>query len=271
MPSCCPVSARSVRCVDALAASGLGDVARSVIAEGRPFLGICVGMQLLYDSSDEAPEPSRPRGVRPQDPPPGGRREAPADAVEPAGPRARRSGAPDVRRGRRPVGLLRAQLRGRGRAGGGGDVRLRRPGDRSSGRATTCGPPSSTPRSPRRRDWRSWPTSCAGRAERCRHELRPVPGHRPAGRTLRAPVPGRLRPGDALRRRPRRSGPGVRRGGCAVDPRGRPGRCSLGGGDQPRRHRRDLRGGRRARAVGRRRPHRRRSRCARRTPEWHGW
>ena len=42
-------------CVDALAASGLGDVARSVIAEGRPFMGICVGMQLLYDSSDEDP------------------------------------------------------------------------------------------------------------------------------------------------------------------------------------------------------------------------
>jgi glutamine amidotransferase len=40
-------------CVDALAESGLGDVALAVIAEGRPFMGICVGMQLLYASSDE--------------------------------------------------------------------------------------------------------------------------------------------------------------------------------------------------------------------------
>lgn len=42
-------------CVDALAASGLGEVALSVIGEGRPFLGICVGMQLLYATSDEDP------------------------------------------------------------------------------------------------------------------------------------------------------------------------------------------------------------------------
>lgn len=42
-------------CVDALTASGLDQVARSVIAEGRPFMGICVGMQLLYASSDEDP------------------------------------------------------------------------------------------------------------------------------------------------------------------------------------------------------------------------
>lgn len=42
-------------CVDALAESGLGDVALSVIAEGRPFMGICVGMQLLYATSDEDP------------------------------------------------------------------------------------------------------------------------------------------------------------------------------------------------------------------------
>ncbi len=42
-------------CVDALDASGLGEAALSVIAEGRPFMGICVGMQLLYASSDEDP------------------------------------------------------------------------------------------------------------------------------------------------------------------------------------------------------------------------
>lgn len=42
-------------CVDALESSGLGEVALSIIAEGRPFLGICVGMQLLYATSDEDP------------------------------------------------------------------------------------------------------------------------------------------------------------------------------------------------------------------------
>jgi glutamine amidotransferase len=43
------------RCADALRASGLDTVATDAIASGRPFLGICVGMQLLYDGSDETP------------------------------------------------------------------------------------------------------------------------------------------------------------------------------------------------------------------------
>ncbi len=43
------------RCRDALAATGLDDVALAAVASGRPFLGICVGMQLLYDSSEESP------------------------------------------------------------------------------------------------------------------------------------------------------------------------------------------------------------------------
>lgn len=34
---------------------GLVDVIRDVIAEGKPFFGICLGLQLLYESSDEAP------------------------------------------------------------------------------------------------------------------------------------------------------------------------------------------------------------------------
>lgn len=43
------------RCMAALRASGLGDVAVTAAASGRPFLGICIGMQLLYDGSDEDP------------------------------------------------------------------------------------------------------------------------------------------------------------------------------------------------------------------------
>ena len=42
-------------CMDALEGSGLAGVARTAIAEGRPFLGICVGMQLLYEDSEESP------------------------------------------------------------------------------------------------------------------------------------------------------------------------------------------------------------------------
>jgi glutamine amidotransferase len=33
--------------------AGLTDVIRQVIAEGRPFLGICLGLQLLFEESDE--------------------------------------------------------------------------------------------------------------------------------------------------------------------------------------------------------------------------
>ena len=32
---------------------GLGDVLREVIASGRPYLGICLGMQVLFDESEE--------------------------------------------------------------------------------------------------------------------------------------------------------------------------------------------------------------------------
>jgi glutamine amidotransferase len=36
-----------------LAARGLDDAVRLLIAAGKPFLGICVGMQVLYERSDE--------------------------------------------------------------------------------------------------------------------------------------------------------------------------------------------------------------------------
>ena len=43
------------RCASALRASGLDAVAFEAIGRGTPFLGICVGFQLLYEGSEEAP------------------------------------------------------------------------------------------------------------------------------------------------------------------------------------------------------------------------
>jgi glutamine amidotransferase len=44
------------RCMEALRAAGLEDAAREVIEAGTPFLGICVGMQMLYEGSEEDPD-----------------------------------------------------------------------------------------------------------------------------------------------------------------------------------------------------------------------
>ncbi len=42
-------------CMDALRASGLDAVAKEAVSAGTPFLGICVGMQMLFEGSDEDP------------------------------------------------------------------------------------------------------------------------------------------------------------------------------------------------------------------------
>jgi glutamine amidotransferase len=42
-------------CMKALVHSGLDRAIRAAVAAGVPFLGICVGMQLLYEGSDESP------------------------------------------------------------------------------------------------------------------------------------------------------------------------------------------------------------------------
>jgi imidazole glycerol-phosphate synthase subunit HisH len=44
------------RCMEALEASGLAELAVEAASSGRPFLGICVGMQLLYQGSEESPD-----------------------------------------------------------------------------------------------------------------------------------------------------------------------------------------------------------------------
>ena len=48
------------RSMEALDRAGLSDIAREAATaaasgEGRPFLGVCVGMQMLFDGSDESP------------------------------------------------------------------------------------------------------------------------------------------------------------------------------------------------------------------------
>jgi len=43
------------QCMTRLREAGLEDAVREHVDAGRPFLGICVGMQLLFDESEEAP------------------------------------------------------------------------------------------------------------------------------------------------------------------------------------------------------------------------
>ena len=41
--------------MEKLKQSGLDEVIREVTEKGTPFLGICLGLQLLFEHSDEAP------------------------------------------------------------------------------------------------------------------------------------------------------------------------------------------------------------------------
>jgi glutamine amidotransferase len=43
------------RCMQALGDTRLDELAVEAVDSGRPFLGICVGMQLLYEGSEESP------------------------------------------------------------------------------------------------------------------------------------------------------------------------------------------------------------------------
>ncbi len=90
-PWCCPGVGAFGRCLEALRRAGLEDVALDAVASGRPFLGICIGMQMLFERVRRGSGVARPRrhpGAGRLDP---GRGEAPADAVEPASTSAARS------------------------------------------------------------------------------------------------------------------------------------------------------------------------------------
>ena len=43
------------RCIENMERYGLLDLVREQIASGKPYLGICLGMQILLESSEEAP------------------------------------------------------------------------------------------------------------------------------------------------------------------------------------------------------------------------
>ena len=44
------------QCVRSFDAAGFAPMVRSRVAEGRPVLGICVGLQIMYEGSDEDPD-----------------------------------------------------------------------------------------------------------------------------------------------------------------------------------------------------------------------
>ena len=51
-------------CMDALRSAGLERVALDAAGSGKPFMGICVGMQMLFDASEEDPH-ARGLGIIP--------------------------------------------------------------------------------------------------------------------------------------------------------------------------------------------------------------
>jgi glutamine amidotransferase len=44
------------RCIEALERTGLDELAIECAGSGKPFLGICIGMQMLYEGSEESPD-----------------------------------------------------------------------------------------------------------------------------------------------------------------------------------------------------------------------
>lgn len=50
---CVPGQGIFGRCMENLARDGLGDEVREWVSSGKPYLGICLGMQILFDSSEE--------------------------------------------------------------------------------------------------------------------------------------------------------------------------------------------------------------------------
>ncbi len=54
---CIPGQGIFGRCMNNLTEAGMDEVVGSWIASERPFLGICLGMQVLFESSEEGTQP----------------------------------------------------------------------------------------------------------------------------------------------------------------------------------------------------------------------
>lgn len=57
---CLPGQGIFGRCMQSLRATGFGDAISGWVAEGRPLLGICLGLQVLLDASEEPEDPTEP-------------------------------------------------------------------------------------------------------------------------------------------------------------------------------------------------------------------
>ena len=194
---------------------GFGDLIRRAAADGRDVLGICIGMQILFDESEEHGRPSRPRSA------PGPRapdRDVAAGAAHGLEPPAPAPPSPVLRRraGRRarvlrPFVPVRGGLPGRGarldrlrrRGGRGGGPRV------GAGRAVPPGEvadrrPAPACATTSRPSARRWARDRPARRRRARR-----PGRPPAARVRRT-----ARPSTApIPRRPRAAGrPRVRNG-----------------------------------------------------------
>jgi glutamine amidotransferase len=53
---CVPGQGIFGRCMSSLTSSGTDELLREWIEEGRPYLGICLGMQVLFETSEEGSE-----------------------------------------------------------------------------------------------------------------------------------------------------------------------------------------------------------------------
>ena len=241
-PSCCPASAPFATRRRGSSSSGLGAAVLERIAAGAPFLGVCLGLQLLFESSGE-----------------GGR--WPGLGVF--------AGTVERLRDRRSRCRTSAGTSSSGRPAGAGMARglpapaavyfvhsyAARPADPAIVAATTdyggavvaavardncLGGTVPSREELRRRACVCWPTSWTASSRRYAPHDR-LPGRRHPGRQGRAPAARRLRRRHRLRRRP-----------------GRPGAALAGRGRRGAARRRPRRGAhRRARQLRHRRAHRR--------------